>query len=382
MEVVSRGVLGGAYAGEPRRCREDIGELMDVAPVGTHGRQQWEPPSSWGLAFMVSMAADAAVWQDLKDMRSPMYHGNPLNVDRFLENLNDWGTVVTENMDPAQTKKHFFKRFRWCLSEVLQELYFVAAKGGKIRNPKNANKCLNEQEWLDAPQVAAKRWRAIKLQHDGKDIRLREWRDFRAQYVLLSRNVEERNEDDEQSRLLNLLPDASVKQVTKKEAKRARSKHTVKMMLNKDQYKKVVNCKKANVARDFQMQSLQNALVIIVSRDRQKAAVWCLDDCEVRGGTIHLQAIPARMSCNDVVDLVAEEVLKEYKNLDHNRGMQGGERSVHYVGEGSGGEAAMDPAEAEVCEGLDDADNEKEPTDTAVCAFVAHNLHNGGNRGS
>ena len=40
---------------------------------------------------MVSKAADAAVWEDLKDIKPPMYDGNPLNLDRFLEKLDDSG---------------------------------------------------------------------------------------------------------------------------------------------------------------------------------------------------------------------------------------------------------------------------------------------------
>ena len=61
------------------------------------------------------------------------------------------------------------------------------------------------------------------------------------------------------------------------------------------------------------------------------------------GQTICLHAIPARMSCNDVLARVREEVLKEYMNLHHNRGLQGGERGVHVVGEGSGREAVPGP---------------------------------------
>ena len=49
---------------------------------------------------------------------------------------------------------------------MLQELYFVATKEGKIKTLKEAKKWLNEQERVDAPQVAAKRWKSIKLQHD------------------------------------------------------------------------------------------------------------------------------------------------------------------------------------------------------------------------
>ena len=132
---------------------------------------------------MVSKAADAAVSEDLKDIKPPMYDGNPLNLDRFLEKLDDWGVTVTEDMPPADAEKYVFRQFRYRLPEVLQELYFVATKEGKIRTLKEAKKWLNEQERVDAPQVAAKRWNTIKLQHDGREIRLREWRHFRGQYT-------------------------------------------------------------------------------------------------------------------------------------------------------------------------------------------------------
>ena len=88
--------------------------------------------------------------------------------------------TVTEDMDPADAERYVFKRFRYRLPEVLQELYFVATKEGKIKTLKEAKKWLNEQERVDAPQVAAKRWKSIKLQHDGREIRLRDWRDFRS----------------------------------------------------------------------------------------------------------------------------------------------------------------------------------------------------------
>ena len=47
--------------------------------------------------------------------------------------LDDWGMTVTEDMDPADAEKYVFKRFRWRLLEVLQELYFVVTKEGKIK---------------------------------------------------------------------------------------------------------------------------------------------------------------------------------------------------------------------------------------------------------
>ena len=81
------------------------------------------------------------------------------------------------------------------------------------------------------------------------------------------------NEGDEQSCLLNLLPDAWMKRVQKEEAKLAKSNHSIKIMLNKEHHKKVVYQTKANVARDFKRQHLRNALLITVSGDHEKTAI-------------------------------------------------------------------------------------------------------------
>ena len=151
--------------------------------------------------------------------------------------------------------------------------------------------------------------------------------------------VEDWSEGERQSRLLNLLSDAWVKRVTKEGAMRAKSNHTVKMMLNKEHHRKVVNRTRAKMARNFKRQSLRNAL--------HNTALSHLDECEVGGQMIRLQAIPARMSWEDVLEWVGEEVLKEYKNIADNRGLQTSDRSVRQVGVGSDGEAVVDLAGVE-----------------------------------
>ena len=156
MEGVRREHLGSAYMEEPRRGHADTGEEMEVAAVGVRGRGRWDSRSTSRPAFMVSKAADAAVWEDLKDIKPPMYDGNPLNLDRFLEKLDDWGVTVTEDMDPADAEKYVFRQFRYRLPEVFQELYFVATKEGKIKTLKGAKIWLNEQERVDAPQVVTR----------------------------------------------------------------------------------------------------------------------------------------------------------------------------------------------------------------------------------
>ena len=175
MEGVRREHLGSVYMEEPRRSHRDSMEEMDVAAVGVRGRGRWEHRSTSRPAFMVSKAADAAVWEGLKDIKPPMYDGNPLNLDRFLEKLDDWGVTVTEDMHPADAEKYVFRRFRYRLPEVLGELYIyiIIIYNNKlyiykIKTLKEAKKWLNEQERVDAPQVAAKRWKSIKLQHDGR----------------------------------------------------------------------------------------------------------------------------------------------------------------------------------------------------------------------
>ena len=104
--------------------------------------------------------------------------------------------------------------------------------------------------------------------------------------------MEDWNEGDEQARLLSMLPEAWIKRVTKEESKRAKSNHTVKMMLPKEYHTNVVAWAKKNVARDVKRHSLRNALLITVSGDREKTAMWRLDDCELSGQTIRLQPIP------------------------------------------------------------------------------------------
>ena len=61
--------------------------------------------------------------------------------------------------------------------------------------------------------------------------------------------------------------------------------------------------------------------------------MWRLDECELSHQTIRLQAIPAQMSCDEILEWVGEEVLKEYRNLHHTRGLGPGDRDVNYVGE-------------------------------------------------
>ena len=77
MEGVRPEHLGSAYMEEPRRSHMDTVEEMEVAAVGVRGGRRWEPRSTSRPAFMVSKAADAAVWEDLKTSSPPRTMATP-----------------------------------------------------------------------------------------------------------------------------------------------------------------------------------------------------------------------------------------------------------------------------------------------------------------
>ena len=99
------------HVDEPPRSRLDFEQEMDVAAVATHRGRWWEPRLTSRPAFMVSQSQDAAVWEDLKDIRPPMYNGRLLNLDRFLEKQENLGMTVTGDIDPAVVEKTAFHRF-------------------------------------------------------------------------------------------------------------------------------------------------------------------------------------------------------------------------------------------------------------------------------
>ena len=91
---------------------------------------------------MVTKAPDATVEEEVKDIRPPVYQGNPLNLDQFWEKVNKWEMTVTEDVDLVQAKKYVFKRLGSLLPEVLQDLYFVASMEGEIKILKDADRWL------------------------------------------------------------------------------------------------------------------------------------------------------------------------------------------------------------------------------------------------
>ena len=111
------------------------------------------------------------------------------------------------------------------------------------------------------------------------------------------KNLEYWNEGGEQAVLLRILPKAWAKRVTKEEAKRAKSNHTVKMMLPKQNHGRMVNWVRHNVATDIHHKH-SLPLLITVGGDREKAPIWKPDERKIGGHTFR-QSILLRMTCDE-----------------------------------------------------------------------------------
>ena len=253
LEGVRREHLGSAYMEEPRRRHTDTVGEMEVAAVGVRGGRRWEPRSTSRPAFMVSKAADAAVWEDLKDIKPPMYDGNPLNLDRFLEKLDDWEVTVTEDMDPADAERYVFKRFRYRLPEVLQELYFMATKEGKIKT-------------LKEDKTSRSRWTLRRWLPSGGSPSSFSMIVGTSAYEIggtSGGNTPSSSATWRTGMRLTSRPACSSccrKRVTKEEAKRTKSHNTVKMMPRKEYHTNVVAWTRKKVACGTPSSSLSRAI--------------------------------------------------------------------------------------------------------------------------
>ena len=62
-----------------------------MAAVGARGERRWEPRLTSRPAFMVSKAADAAVWEDLQDIKPPNVRWQPPQPRPLLEEAGRFG---------------------------------------------------------------------------------------------------------------------------------------------------------------------------------------------------------------------------------------------------------------------------------------------------
>ena len=214
--------------------------------------------------------------EDLKDIKPPRYDGNPLNLDRFLEKLDDWGLTVTEDLPPADAERYVFKRFQVPpAGSARRAITSWRPRRGKSRTLKDAKKWLNEQERVDAPQVAAKRWKSIKLELDGREIRLR-GTGVTSEGNTPSSAAMWRIGTRVTSRLAcsPCCRKHGSRGSPRRESKRAKSNHTVMMMLPKEYHTNVVSWAKKERGHGMSNGTpLRNALLITVSGDREKTAI-------------------------------------------------------------------------------------------------------------
>ena len=110
--------------------------------------------------------------------------------------------------------------------------------------------------------------------------------------------------------------------------------------------------------------------------------MWRLDDCELSGQTIRLQPIPARMSCDEILEWVWRGGTQGVPKPPPHPRVEARRPRRQLRWRGTWREDAMDPAGAGGDETLVDDDDDDEPAEVAVCAFVARNLSAGSKPGN
>ena len=64
----------------------------------------------------------------------------------------------------------------------MQRLHIKDDKEGRIHDYASSPACLEEQERIDAPELALKSWHDVKLVHNNVDVVLLAWKDLLRDY--------------------------------------------------------------------------------------------------------------------------------------------------------------------------------------------------------
>ncbi len=324
--------------------------------------------------------AAAAEIQDTKDLVGPVYSGDLLQLDDFLEALDYWVRRVTRGYTKEAREDFVYARFVDRLPKKMQRLYIKDERDGKIHDYASSLAWLEEMERIDAPELALKRWHDVKLVHNNVDVALLEWKDFLRDYFLYRDRVEDWNESHEVGRLISMLPKGWRTRVTKEEAKRARRRFTAKIHVTQASHQSILNHIENKVSPTAEAVSLQNALVVTVDGEREWQALQLLKARTIKGTPIRMTQVPCRMTTQEVIDWVTEQAEIEYRNANRTHGRDGEQpHHVHHVAE-----------EAEEAKGATPSYGGQPPTqapasdpqpvdaeDAHVFAFVAHNLSKG-----
>ena len=128
------------------------------------------------------------------------------------------------------------------------------------------------------------------------------------------------------------------------------------------------------------IQSLQNALFVTFDTNHERKLVQRLDEFSADGHTLNLQQVRRRVTTDEVVKFVREEVRKEYKARHQGRAVSSAGRQVAHI-EGCCCDDARPPDSEGPATGSVPTAGAKglyTNEEVAVYAFVAHNLSNQG----
>ena len=362
---------------------------MGSGPTGPHSMEERDvrgvyshPPATGGIRLGGVVAADvgdAIRIDDLRGIKIPYYDGNPSNQDDFILDWEDFAEEVVGEMRGAPRDKWVCRTFPHRLAQDLKEELRDQIREGLIQTEQACLQWLEDEERVDAPNQKLEDLWSIPLPLERGELRVREWNRYIRKYRRSLKLVEDWNEASEIRHLLkDVLPGNWKRRVEDEEKKRAKKRVAVRIMASEDTHAGIMEFFRRILGEPSRMWGLKNAVYVEVFGDNMGQRLMRLNNVEWRRGEqLRMQVLFARMSLDEIVKYITEELKLNAKNKAHVQDRQGhgqrGHREDRHHREIQ--EDTANSAEDGTGSGQDHWTRSREDHEEAhFFAFVAHNV--------
>ena len=313
---------GGASAS---RIRNPMGS----GPTGPHSMEERDvrgvyshPLATGGIRLGGVVAAafgDAIRIDDLRGIKIPYYDGNPSNLDDFIQVWEVFTEEVVGEMKGAPRDKWVCRTFPHRLAQELKEEPRNQIREGLIQTEQACLQWLEDEERVDAPNQKLEDLWSIPLPLERGELRVREWNRYNRKYRRSLKLVEDWNESGEIQHLLkDVLPGHWKKKVEDEEKKRAKKRVAIRIMASEDTHAGIMGFFRRNLGEPSRMLGLKNAVYVDVFGDTMGQRLMRLNNAQWRRGEpLSMQVIFARMSLDEIVKYITEELKLNAKNEVH-----------------------------------------------------------------
>ena len=228
-------------------------------------------------------------------------------------------------MKGAPRDKWVCRTFPHRLAQNLKEELRDLIREGLKQTEQACLQWLEDEERVNAPNQKLEDLWSIPLPLERRELRVREWNRYIRKYRRSLKLVEDWNEASEIRHLLkDVLPGHWKKRVEEEEKKRAKKHVAVRIMASEDTHAGIMEFFRRNVGEPSRMLELKKAVYVEVFGDTMGQRLMGLNNAEWRRREpLRMQVIFARMSLDEIVKYIMEELKRNAKNEAHVQDRQG-----------------------------------------------------------